>query len=121
MNKRRLKRRGKLFIYILFIIFCLLLFFYMVDCFFSPIHPNYEYEFKEVIISQGERLWDIAKKELEINEYYKDEDIRQIIYEIEKDNNITSTIYAGQVIKIRIKKDELNSTNQSLDNSSIYD
>lgn len=120
-NKKRLKRKLKrrsILINIIALIIYFIIFWSMLDHFFSPIHPDYEYEFKEVVVSQGDRLWDIARDELKNNEYYKNEDIRQVVYEIEMDNNIKSTIQAGQVIKIRIKKDELNSTDQSFINPS---
>lgn len=114
MNRMRRERRKQNFIVVVTIIMLYLFWLFIIDDIFSPRHLNYEYEFKEYVISDGERLWDIAEEELKNNTYYKNEDIRQIIYEIQKDNNINSTIYEGQVIKIRIKKDELlNSTDQS--------
>ena len=70
-------------------------------------HPKYKYTYKEYVVSNGDRLWNIAKNELKNNLYYKDNDVRQIVYEIQKDNNINSIIYEGQTLKIRIKKDEL--------------
>lgn len=114
MNKRRLKRRKQNFIVVTTIIFLCLFWGYLIDDIFSPRHLNYEYEFKQYVVSKDERLWDIAEEELQNNTYYKNEDIRQVIYEIQKDNNINSNIQEGQVIKIRIKKDELsNATDQS--------
>lgn len=88
---------------------------FMLNDFYSPKHKNYEYTYKSYTVSLGERLWDIAKEELKSNPYYYGEDIRQVIHEIQKDNNISGNIYPGQIIKIRIKKDELsNSTDQSV-------
>lgn len=116
MNRKRLKRRSQNFIVVVTIILLCLFWLCLIDDIFSPRHPNYQYEFKEYIISNGERLWDIAEEELKRNTYYEGEDIRQVIYEIQKDNNINSTIYEGQVIKIRIKKDELsNASDQTAD------
>lgn len=115
MNKRK-----DILISFIFIILFTFFIFEVVEYTFTPRHPNYEYEFKEYTISSGEVLWDIAEEELKNNPYYEGDEVRQIIYEIEKDNNIKSNqLQPGQVIKIRIKKDELNSTDQSLDNSSI--
>lgn len=115
MNRKRFKRRKQNYIVVVTIILLCLYWSFLIDSLFSPRHPNYEYTYKNYTISQGERLWDIAEEELENNAYYKGEDVRQIIHEIEKDNNIGSNIYPGQVIKIRIKKDELsNTTDQSV-------
>lgn len=114
MNRKRLKRTKQNFIVVITIILLCLFWLYLIDNIFSPRHPNYDYDFKEYVISNGERLWDIAEEELKSNTYYTGEEIRQVIYEIEKDNNICGNIYPGQIIKIRIKKDELsNSTDQS--------
>lgn len=122
-RNKRIKRTKKFLEFILTIFICITAIYMnylLLDYTFRPKHKNYDYEFKEYIISEDERLWDIAEDELENNAYYKGEDIRQIIYEIEKDNNISSKIYEGQTIKIRIKKDELStSTDQSdIDNTS---
>ncbi len=117
MNRKRLKRRNKQnFIVVITIILLCLFWIYLIDDIRSLKHPNYEYIYKEYVISDGERLWDIASDELKNNTYYKGEDIRQVIHEIQKDNNINATIYPGQVIKIRIKKDELsNVSDQTTD------
>lgn len=46
----------------------------------------------------GDTLWDIAK---EYN--YNDEDVRKIVYNIQRLNNISdSQIYSGQVLKIPV-------------------
>lgn len=114
-SRKKIKRRKERILVIGTVIVCCLIWLFIIDDIFSPKHPNYEYTYKNYTISQGERLWDIAEEELENNAYYKGEDVRQIIHEIEKDNNIGSNIYPGQVIKIRIKKDELsNATDQSI-------
>lgn len=116
-NKR--KERMNLFISLMFIIIFTFFIFNLLEYTFTPKHPNYEYEFKEYIISSGERLWDIAEEELKNNPYYEGDEVRQIIYEIEKDNKINSNqIKPGQIIKIRIIKDGLSDTNQSIDKPS---
>lgn len=107
MSRKQFKRRKQNYIIVVTIILLCLYWSFLIDSLFSPRHPNYEYEFKQYIVSKDERLWDIAEEELKNNTYYKNEDIRQVIYEIQKDNNISGNIYPGQVIKIRIKKDEL--------------
>lgn len=114
MSKKRLKKIKQNFIITAITILLCLFWIFLIDSMFSPRHPDYDYEFKEYIVSDGEKLWDIAEEELKTNTYYKGEDIRQVIHEIQKDNNIDSRIYPSQVIKIRIKKDELlNTTDQS--------
>lgn len=118
-RNKRIKCKKKFLEFILSIFICITAIYMnylLLDYIFSPKHKSYEYEFKEYIISEDERLWNIAEEEVEKNSYYKGEDIRQVIYEIQKDNNIDSNIFPGQVIKIRIKKDELsNATDQSAD------
>lgn len=116
-RNRRIKHKKKFWEFILLILLCITAIYMnylLLDYIFSTKHKNYEYEFKEYIISEDERLWDIAEEELKCNPYYYGDDVRQVIYEIEKDNNISSNIYAGQIIKIRIKKDTIsNETDQS--------
>lgn len=115
MGRKQFKRRKQNYIVVVTIILLCLYWSFLIDSLFSPRHPNYEYEFKQYVVSKDERLWDIAESELKNNIYYKNEDIRQVIYEIQKDNNISENIYPGQIIKIRIKKDELsNTTDQSV-------
>ena len=126
MNKkitsRKVKRkRREIFIELLTYMMIGLLFYWILDYTFTPRHEDVPYTYKEIIVSDGERLWDIAEKEIESNSYYENDEVRQVIYEIEKDNNINSnSIKAGQVIKIRIKKDELSNTNDQsrIDNTS---
>ena len=126
MNKKIVSRKVRkkyreFFIEFLTYIIIGLLFYCILDYTFTPKHPQVSYTFKEYEIQVNERLWDIAEKEIENNSYYENEEVRQVIYEIEQDNNINSNrIKAGQVIKIRIKKDELsNVTDQSsIDNTS---
>ncbi len=121
VSRKIRKRNREFFIEFLTYIIIGLLFYFILDYTFTPRHEDVPYTYKEIIVSEGERLWDIAEKESENNSYYENEEVRQVIYEIEQDNNINSNrIKAGQVIKIRIKKDELsNVTDQSsIDNTS---
>lgn len=115
MNRNQLKRRKETMFVVGAVILLFLNYLLLIHITLSPRHPNCEYTYKNYTVSSGERLWDIAEEELESNTYYEGEDIRQIVYEIQKDNNISSKIYEGQTIKIRIKKDELsNTTDQSV-------
>jgi len=46
-------------------------------------------------------LWSIAERESENNNYYKDKDVREIIYDLKKINNLSnSNLAEGQEIKI---------------------
>lgn len=55
---------------------------------------------KTISISSGDTLWTIAEYEQENNEYYKDSDIRDIIYNIKKLNNLNTneSLQVGQKI-----------------------
>lgn len=56
---------------------------------------------KTIYTDKGDTLWSIALKEKENNNYYKDKNIREIIYDIKKLNSISdSTIFPGEAIKI---------------------
>lgn len=106
MKKRKLSKRFKEFL--VEVIGCLIvgiIFYGFLVSIFTPKHGNKEYTYKEVTILPGDRMWDIAEIELENNPYYEGEDIRQIIYEISKDNEIEAgNIKPNQIIKVRIEK-----------------
>ena len=60
-----------------------------------------EVEFKNISVSQGETLWDIARREKYNNEYYKEYDIRDIVLQIQNLNHLkNSNIYCNQILKI---------------------
>lgn len=50
-----------------------------------------EVEYREVYVSSGDTLWSIAKSEQESNNYYKGKDVREIIFDIKKVNNLSSS------------------------------
>lgn len=57
--------------------------------------------YKIEYIIAGETLWSIAEKESKNNEYYENKDIRYIIYDLKKINNLsTCELLEGQKIKI---------------------
>lgn len=62
----------------------------------SSIH---KYMYKEVIVNKGDTLWNIALKNMP-----KGYDVRKMVYEIRKFNNMDSAdIYPGEIIKIPIR------------------
>ena len=61
-----------------------------------------EVKTKTIYVSSGDTLWTIASEEQENNLYYEDKDIRDIIYEIKKINNLEnkSNLIVGQKLII---------------------
>lgn len=61
-------------------------------------------EIKTIYIQKGDTLWKIAEKQKETNQYYSNLEIREIIYDIKKTNNMTnSNIIAGETLEIYYK------------------
>lgn len=61
-------------------------------------------EYKEIKVSAGETLWEIAEFEQKNNEYYKGKEVREIIENIKRINNLEiSNLYEGQKLLITIK------------------
>ena len=57
--------------------------------------------YKKVNIVLGDTLWEIAKEEKENNDYYKGNDIRDIIADIKLVNNLkSSNLTINQVLEI---------------------
>lgn len=57
--------------------------------------------YKEDYIISGDTLWSIAQNQVNNNEYYKNKDIREVMYEIKQLNNIgNGNLEVGQKIKI---------------------
>ncbi len=60
-----------------------------------------EITYKEDYIISGDTLWSIAQNQVNNNEYYKNKDIREVMYEIKQLNNIgNGNLEVGQKIKI---------------------
>ena len=80
----------------------LLILLYIIGSFFyNKTYAYKEYSFKTITVSEGETLWNIAEFEKENNEYYKNKDIREIVFEIRENNNLTtSNLVVGQELKI---------------------
>lgn len=97
--------------------FLLILIFAIVT---TPKEKETEYIFQNLTVKSGQTLWNIAENERSKNQYYNfSESISDIVDEIRLDNELEDAgLKEGQTLKIRIKKDELSDTDQSLDNSS---
>ena len=60
-------------------------------------------KYKEVEVISGDTLWSIAKEENRNNAYYEGKDIRYVVYEIDKLNNIGNNILReGDKIKVPV-------------------
>ncbi len=94
VNHRKFKRR---IILIVFIVSCILL---NIN---NTVSSEDKIEYKTLTITRGDTLWSIAKTEQETNRYYKDKDIREIISNIKKINNLdSSNLYIEQNLKIPV-------------------
>lgn len=75
---------------------------------FSCTIINHTYSFtqtkyKTIYVTSGETLWEIAEIEQQKNSYYHDKDVRDIIQNIKKVNNLkVSNLKIGQELKIPI-------------------
>lgn len=60
-----------------------------------------EVSYKEIYASSGDTLWSLAKEEAKNNSYYSDKDLRYIIKDIKKINNLDSSeLSVGQKLLI---------------------
>lgn len=60
-----------------------------------------EISYKEDYILKGDTLWSIAENEINTNEYYQNKDIRDVMFEIKKINNLQDgNLTIGQKIII---------------------
>ena len=59
--------------------------------------------YKKIFISPGDTLWTIAKYEKNNNEYFDNRDLREIIYELKRINDLNdSNLKVGQELNIPI-------------------
>lgn len=64
---------------------------------YSKVETNY----KEEYVYSGDTLWSIAQNELENNKYFEGKDIRYVIEELKKVNNLSnSNLSEGDKIRI---------------------
>ena len=94
INEKKFRKR---LVLLAVIAFCIL--FNIKNTVSSETIQNY----KTITVNKGDTLWSIASYEQEENRYYKDEDIRNIIYNIKKVNNLKSSdLSEKQNLKIPI-------------------
>ena len=66
-------------------------------------YSNKEVEYKTLCVSKGDTLWSIAKYNQESNEYYRGKDVRYIINDLIKINELNgSNIIADQELIIPV-------------------
>ncbi|HBC85289.1 MAG TPA: hypothetical protein DCZ30_07930 [Clostridiales bacterium] len=94
VNKKKFLTTNIVIILFIFIILLLI-----SKCTLS--HADIEYT--KTYIEYGDTLWNIAQGQQNNNNYYKDREIREIITDIKKVNNLKScNLSVGQEIKIPI-------------------
>ncbi len=66
-------------------------------------YSNNEGKYKTEYVTKGETLWQIAQEEIKENQYFQNQDVRNVILEIKELNNMdTSDLSEGMQIKIPI-------------------
>ncbi len=99
MKKVKYKFNPKKFIRNMLLV---ILFIILISIFANNILAYENYQYERFIVSNGDTLWSIAKQEQEKNPYYYNKDIREIIQDIKKTNNLNRTeIVVGQELKIK--------------------
>lgn len=95
-NKKKTNIKIKNMVLLLFIIIGINSIFFNNNS-YSKVEVNYKTE----LISLGDTLWSIAKRESQNNKYYQDKDIREIVHDLKRLNNLqASDLAVGQEIKI---------------------
>lgn len=57
--------------------------------------------YKTIYVTNGETLWEIARNEQQTNDYYKEKDIREIVYSIKTINNLSDcNLHEGQELRV---------------------
>lgn len=61
-------------------------------------------DYKTIYVSNGETLWEIAENEQKNNAYYKNKDIREIVYSIKNTNKLgNSNLCEGQELLVIVE------------------
>ena len=83
-----------------FILFIIVLSFVAL-CFGNKSSSEGIQNYKTIIVNNGDTLWSIAQNEKNENPYYRDTDIREIVYSIKEVNNLkTSNLTVNQSLMI---------------------
>lgn len=89
-----------------FIICNVILFSLISVCISALVNVTYSYkepEYKTVYVEEGDTLWNIANREKQKNKYYENKDVRDIVQDIKKVNNLKiSNLDIGQELLIPI-------------------
>lgn len=84
---------------VILVIICISLCLILINKSYSNSNVNYKKEY----VYEGDTLWKIAEKETKSNPYYKNEDIRKVMYDIKEFNSLeSSNLYEGLEIKIPV-------------------
>lgn len=82
-----------------FIILIFLLILFSIVCNYTLSYGESKY--KILYVNKGDTIWKIAQNEIKVNEYYKNKDIREVVYSIKEINKLnTSDIKIGQKLLI---------------------
>ena len=85
------------------IVFILLVIFILSLIFAKGSLSHKKVEYKKIYISNGDTLWSIASELQSNNSYYKNKDIRYIIDDVKKLNNLeSSNLIVGQQLMIPV-------------------
>lgn len=69
----------------------------------KSVFSHQEMRYKTIYVSSGDSIWSIAKDEIKENEYFENKSTREVVYNIQKINNLNSSeIYIGQKLLIPI-------------------
>lgn len=98
MKKFRIVNKKK-FVFSIFSIFIFLTIISLFVC--KSSYSSGKLKYKEIEVISGDTLWTIAKEENRNNAYYEGKDIRYVVYDIDKLNNIGNNILReGDRIKV---------------------
>lgn len=62
-----------------------------------------ETKYKTIYVSSGDTIWSIAKDEIKENDFFKNSSTREVVYQIQNINQLSSSnIYIGQELIIPI-------------------
>lgn len=79
----------------------ILIFIFIIFC--SKTYSNVNINYKDEYVISGDTLWSISKEESKNNKYFENKDIREIVNEIKRINNLKNAdLKVGQKLIIPI-------------------